>query len=102
MPRLKEVNMRRILFLAFLVIAILPTKAQVARQDVKKQAPGGMDVDRAVIKLDRELLDAAIRKDKTAADRIEFANHVFINPAGGIEVRGETAAEDPTFESINT
>jgi hypothetical protein len=93
--------MKRILFLALLMIAVLPTEAQVAKEE-KRQAPAKMDVDREIIKLDRELMDAAVRKDKTTADRIEFTNHVFINPGGGIEVRGETSGDEPTFESINT
>jgi hypothetical protein len=95
--------MRRSLFLALLAIAALPAhyRAQVAKPDAKKQ-PGTVDVDRAIIKLDRELIDAAVRKDKTVADGIEFTNHVFINPGGGIEIRGETTGDDPTFESVDT
>lgn len=94
--------MKRFLFLALLITAAFPLQAQVAKQDVKKQAPVRMDPDREIIKLDRELMEAAVRKDKTPADRIEFTNHVFINPGGGLEVRGETAGEEPTFESIDT
>jgi hypothetical protein len=81
--------MRTILVLALLTIAI---PACVFAQQ---------GTDEALIKLDRELMDALVKKDKAVADRVELENYVFINPGGGLEERGQArTGPAPTFESF--
>ena len=83
--------MRTIFVLALLTIAI-PT--YVFAQE---------GTDQALIKLDRELMDALVKKDRAVADRIELENFVFINPGGGLEARGQAMpGPGPTFESMET
>ena len=95
--------MRRIILLALLMIAVPAfTLSQVTKDEAKKMPPGKTDVEQALIKLDRDLLDAMLRKDGTLADRVEVANHVFINPGGGVEVRGQPAVQGPVIDSVDT
>ncbi|HEX6125953.1 MAG TPA: nuclear transport factor 2 family protein [Pyrinomonadaceae bacterium] len=96
--------MRRIVLLALLMIAIPAfTLSQVPKDEKKKMPPGKADVEQALIKLDRDLLDAMLRKDQTVADRVEVANHVFINPGGGLEVKGQPAVgPGPVIDSVDT
>jgi hypothetical protein len=95
--------MRRIILLALLVIAVPAiTFSQVTKDETKKMPPGKVDVEQSLMKLDRDLLDAMIRKDASMADRVEVANHVFINPGGGVEVKGQPVAPGPVIDSVDT
>ena len=58
-------------------------------------------VEQALIKLDRELLDAAVSKDKAVFERVASEHYVFVNPGGGIQERG-APADGPNLESIQT
>src|SRR6188508_3061007 len=82
----QEVNMRCAVFLVLFMI-VLPAFAlsQVPKDETKKTPPAKTDAEQVLIKLDRDLLDAMLKKDNSMADRIEVANHVFINPGGGVE-----------------
>lgn len=89
--------MRTILVLALLTIVI------PACVSVQAQPPAKESTEQALIKLDRELLDAIVKKDKAVADRVELENSVFINPGGGVEERGQAmTGPGPTFESFET
>ena len=95
--------MRCIVLLAVLMFAVPAiTLSQVTKDDTKKMPPGKADVEQNLIKLDRDLLDAMLRKDATMADRVEVANHVFINPGGGVEVRGQQVGPGPVIDSVDT
>jgi len=59
-------------------------------------------VEQALIKLDRELFDALVRKDAAFEDRIEVSNHVLVNPAGGVAVKDLNPAPGPTLDSLDT
>jgi hypothetical protein len=90
--------MRRIILLALFTMAIPAYGfAQAAAAGAAK--PQG--VEAALMQLDRELMDAAVKKDKAAPDRIELDNHVFINPGGGVEEKGKGTGTGPTFDSID-
>jgi hypothetical protein len=41
-------------------------------------------VEQAITKLDRELLDAAVRNDQALLGRVALERYIFINPGGGI------------------
>jgi hypothetical protein len=58
-------------------------------------------VEQTLIRLDRELMDAAVRKDKTVFERTALDRYVFVNPGGGVQERAE-AMEGPNLESIQT
>ena len=95
--------MQHIVLLALLMIAVPAfTLSQVTKDEKKKMTPAKTDVEQALIKLDRDLLDAMLRKDQTMADRVEVANHVFINPGGGVEVRGQQVGPGPVIDSVDT
>ena len=95
--------MRRIILLALFMIAVPAfTLSQVTKDETKKTPPGKTDVEQNLIKLDRDLLDAMLRKDRSMADRVEVANHVFINPGGGLEVRGQSTLPGPVIDSVDT
>ena len=95
--------MRRIILLGLLMIAVPAfTLSQVTKDEKKKMPPGKTDIEQALIKLDRDLLDAMLRKDQTMADRVEVANHVFINPGGGVEVKGQPVGPGPVIDSVDT
>lgn len=95
--------MRCIVLLGLLMIAVPAfTFSQVTKDDAKKTPPARTDVDQALIKLDRDLLDAMLRKDVTMADRVEVANHVFVNPGGGLEIKGQPVGPGPVIDSIDT
>ena len=57
-------------------------------------------VEQEIAKLDRELMDAAVRNDQTLMQRVALDRHVFINPAGGVQERGDTRG--PKIESIQS
>jgi ketosteroid isomerase-like protein len=89
--------MRTILILALLTIVI---PACVSAQ---AQPPAKQSTEQALIKMDRELMDALVKNDQAVADRIETENFVFVNPGGGVEERGKAmAGPAPTFESFDT
>jgi ketosteroid isomerase-like protein len=92
--------MRRIILLVLFTMAI-PAYSFAQGGEAKKQAPGRQSVEEAVMQLDRELLDAAVKKDKAVTNRIELDNHVFINPGGGVEEKGKTTGTGPTFDSFD-
>lgn len=89
--------MRRTFLLVVITVAF-PAFAfsQVAKTDAKK------DVEQSLIKLDRDLLDSMLRKDRAMADRVEVADHVFVNPGGGVEIRGQQAQTGPVIETVDT
>jgi hypothetical protein len=58
-------------------------------------------VEQTLIRLDRELMDAAVRKDKTVFERTALDRYVFVNPGGGVQERAE-AMDGPNLESIQT
>ncbi len=58
-------------------------------------------VEQTLIRLDRELMDAAVRKDKTVFERTALDRYVFVNPGGGVQERAE-AMEGPNLESVQT
>ena len=93
--------MRRIILLALLTIAVPAYGfAQVTKEETKKQPMGRTNVEQTLIKLDRDLIDGMLRKDRALADRVEVENSIFINPGGGLEVRGHTMGAGPTIESL--
>ena len=95
--------MRRIVLLALLMIAVPAfTFSQVTKDETKKTPPGKTDVEQNLIKLDRDLIDAMVRKDRAMADRVEVANHVFINPGGGLEVKGHVLPPGPVIDAVDT
>ena len=95
--------MRSIFLLALLILAVpAVTLSQVTKDEPKKTPPGQTDVEKSLIKLDRDLLYAMIRKDRSMADRVEMANHVFINPGGGVEVKGQPVGPGPVIDSVDT
>src|SRR6266542_6109910 len=59
-------------------------------------------VEQALIRLDRELMDAAVRKDRTLFERTALTRFVFVNPGGGVEERAEAMERGPNIESIQT
>jgi ketosteroid isomerase-like protein len=95
--------MRCIILLALLMIAVPAiTFSQVTKDETKKTPPGKTEVEQNLIKLDRDLLDAMIRKDTSMADRVEVADHVFINPGGGVEVKGQQVGPGPVINTVDT
>jgi ketosteroid isomerase-like protein len=58
-------------------------------------------VEQALIKLDRELMDAAVSKDMAVFERVASEHYVFVNPGGRIQERG-APADGPILESIQT
>lgn len=97
--------MRRIVLLAVLTAAI--PSLVYAQTDPGKQTKSTTTVqqsgaiEQALIKLDRELMDAAVSKDKAVFERVASDHYVFVNPGGGIQERAN-ATEGPTLESIQT
>ena len=95
--------MRRIVLLALLlIVAPAITFSQVTKDETKKTPPGKTDVEQNLIKLDRDLIDSMVRKDRSMADRVEVANHLFINPGGGLEVKGQAVSPGPVIDSVDT
>jgi hypothetical protein len=58
-------------------------------------------VEQTLIQLDRELMDAAVRKDKTFFQQTALDRYVFVNPGGGVQERS-APADGPNMESIQT
>ena len=93
--------MRSILFLALLTAAT-PAAAQTGaatQQPAPAARQGG--VEQALIKLDRELMDATVSSDMTLFKRTALDGHVFLNPGGGLEEGTQPPSGPPAkFESL--
>lgn len=95
--------MRNILVAAMFALAI-PSLIVYAQTNPAKPKPTPAaaqqmgSAEQELTKLDRDLMDAAVRKDHSLMERIAVERHVFINPAGGVQELGDTAG--PTIESI--
>ncbi len=97
--------MRSILLLAVLAAAIPLLSNGQTEPKTKPPAPAGQQtgaVEQALIRLDRELMDAAVRKDRTLFERTALTRFVFVNPGGGVEERAEAMEGGPNIESIQT
>jgi hypothetical protein len=97
--------MRRILLLAVFgsAIPLLVFGMQTEPAKPKPTPPAGQQmgtVEQAITKLDRELLDAAVRNDQVLLGRVALERYIFINPGGGIQEKGDT--QGPKIESIQT
>jgi ketosteroid isomerase-like protein len=98
--------MRRIVLLAVFTAAVplfvygqTDPGAQTKPVPAAGQQSGA--VEQALIKLDREMMDAAVSKDKAVFERVASDHYVFVNPGGGVQERA-VATEGPTLESIQT
>ena len=95
--------MRSILLLVLFALALpsLTLRAQT-QQATPKPTPQTAQptgpVEQELTKLDRELMDATVRNDQTLMQRVALDRHVFINPAGGVQERGDTRG--PKIDSI--
>src|SRR5918994_3555483 len=97
--------MRSILVLVVFVLAIpsLISRAQTDPAKPKPSSPAAQQMgpfEQELTKLDRELMDAAVRNDQTLMQRLAVERHVFINPTGGVQERGDTTG--PKIESIQS
>jgi hypothetical protein len=98
--------MRRLVLLALFTAAIPllvcgQTDSGAQTRPVPAAAQQSGAVEEALIKLDRELMDAAVRKDKAVFERTATERYVFVNPGGGVQERAN-ATEGPTLESLQT
>ena len=98
--------MRRFFLLAVFIAAVPlfvygQTEPGAQTKPVPAAGPQSGAVEQALIKLDRELLDAAVSKDKAVFERVASEHYVFVNPGGGIQERG-APADGPNLESIQT
>jgi uncharacterized protein DUF4440 len=97
--------MRSILVVVVFALAI-PSLIVDAQTDPAKPKPNSPatqqmgPVEQELTKLDRELMDAAVRNDQTLMQRVAVQSHVFINPAGGVQESGDTTG--PKLESIQS
>lgn len=90
--------MRSILLLALFTAAALLVYGQTdPGAQTKPTASAGQQsgaVEQTLIRLDRELMDAAVRKDKTVLERTALDRYVFVNPGGGVQ-EGTAFTEGP-------
>lgn len=96
--------MRKILLLVVFVAATpLLGYSQTEQGTKTKPTAGdqGSSVEQALIQLNQELNDAAVRKDKAVFEKVAIDRYVFVNPGGGIQERG-MATEGPAIESLQT
>jgi hypothetical protein len=98
--------MRSILLLAVFMAAVpLLVYGQTDPDAQTKPTPSAGQqsgaVEQALIRLDRELMDAAVRKDKTVFERTALDRYVFVNPGGGVQ-EGAASTDGPNMESIQT
>ncbi len=95
--------MRSILLLAVFTAAALLVYGQTDPGAQTKPTPSAGQqssaVEQTLIRLDRELMDAAVRKDKTVFERTALDRYVFVNPGGGVQERGQSP-DGPNFESV--
>jgi ketosteroid isomerase-like protein len=92
--------MKRILFLV-VFIAATPLLGYSQTEQGTKTGGQGSAVEQALIQLNQELNDAAVRKDKAVFEKVAIDRYVFVNPGGGIQERG-VATEGPNIESLQT
>jgi len=98
--------MRRFFLLAVFTAAVPlfvygQTEPGAQTKPASAAGPQSGAVEQALIKLDRELLDAAVSKDNTVFERVASDHYVFVNPGGRIQERG-APADGPNLESIQT
>jgi hypothetical protein len=98
--------MRRIFLLAVFTAAVplfVYSQTDPGAQTKPVPAAGQQSgaVEQALIKLDRELMDAAVSKNKAVFERVASEHYVFVNPGGGVQERG-ASADGPNLESIQT
>ena len=98
--------MRRFFLLAVFTAAVPlfvygQTEPGAQTKPVSAAGPQSGAVEQALIKLDRELMDAAVRKDRAVFEKVASEHYVFVNPGGGIQERG-APADGPNLESIQT
>ena len=83
--------MKSIFWLAVFA-AVIPFLANGQTEPKTKPAASAAQqsgaVEQAVLRLDRELMDATLRKDYTLMERTALDRSVFVNPAGGVLERG--------------
>jgi ketosteroid isomerase-like protein len=77
------------------------TEPGAQTKPVSAAGPQSGAVEQALIKLDRELMDAAVSKDKAVFERVASDHYVFVNPGGRVQERG-APADGPILESIQT
>ena len=97
--------MRSILLFAVLAAAIPLLANGQTEPKTKPTAPAGPQTDaveQALIRLDRELMDAAVSKDRKLFERTALTRFVFVNPVGGVEEGTGATEGGPNFESIQT
>lgn len=97
--------MRHVLVLVAFALTLpsLMVAAQTPQATPTPTPPAAQSMGQAeqeLAKLDRELMDAAVRNDQTVMERLSLEGHVFINPAGGVQERGDTSG--PKIESIQS
>lgn len=96
--------MRNALLLAVLAAAIsalTPVQSgPVAKSETPAAARQGESVEQTLTRLDRELLDAAVRGDRALLERTELDSSIFINPGGDVQEKGQTWTGGPKFESL--
>jgi Domain of unknown function (DUF4440) len=95
--------MRSILVLVLFALALpslmLSAQTEQATPKPTPQAAQPMGaIEQELAKLDRELMDATVRNDQTLMQRVALDRHVFINPAGGVQERGDTRG--PKIDSL--
>ena len=95
--------MRSVLFIALLAAAT-PAAAQTGagaatQQPAPAAQPGGDE--QALVKLDRELMDATVSNDMAPFKRTALDSYVFVNPGGGLEEGTQPPPGPPAkFESL--
>lgn len=96
--------MRHIVLMALVIFAVpVLGLAQVPKSDAKKETKPLTEAEQAVIKLDRDLMDAMVRGDMALGRKVEVENFVFINPGGGVEEYvASPSGSGPKFEMANT
>jgi Domain of unknown function (DUF4440) len=94
--------MRRILVLGVFASALplLVLAAQNQEKPTSSATQQTGSVEQEIVKLDRELMDAVPRNDRTLMQRLALDRYVFINPAGSVQEVGDT--QGPKIESIQT
>ena len=95
--------MRTVLFIALLTAAT-PAAAQTGAGAATQQpAPAAQQggAEQALIKLDRELMDATVSNDMALFKRTALDSYVFVNPGGGLEEGTQPPSGPPAkFESL--
>jgi Domain of unknown function (DUF4440) len=88
-------------FLAAAILVVADRHTQLQTKPAVTPSPQSGEVEQALIRLDRELMDAVVRKDRTLFERTALTRFVFVNPGGGVEERADPPAP-PNIESIQT